>query len=102
MKLHFHSKYTVLREVEFHSGEMEVHGQGIFMATASLRGPLTLMNSNEVPPEMVERGTCEVSTGCFKAQTGNCWARWEHIFLIHRYRNSKAFHGKIMNAFKIQ
>lgn len=79
---------------------MEVCSQGIFMVTASLRGPLTLMNINEVPPGMVEGGTCQVSTECSKAQARNCWARWENVFLIHSCRNSKTFQGKIMNAFK--
>lgn len=54
-------------------------GQGILMATASLRGPLTFMDINEVPPGMVEGGTYEVSTGCSQAR--NFGARWEMSFL---------------------
>lgn len=100
LKLHFHNKQTVLCKDRFHSGEMEVCSHGIFMVTASLRGPLTLMNINEVPPGMVEGGTCHVSTECSEAQARSCWARWENVFLIHRCRNSKTFQGKIMNAFK--
>lgn len=46
-------------------------GQGVLMATASSRGPLTLVGINEVPPGMVEGGTCQVSTGCSKAQARN-------------------------------
>ena len=49
---------------------------------------------------MAERGTCQISTGCSKAQARNRWARWDNVFLIHRCRNMKAFCGKIMNELR--
>lgn len=61
----------------------------MFMATASSRDPLTLMNINEVSPGMMEGGTYQVSHRELQAQPRNFGVRWEMSFLSTGTRIAK-------------